>query len=226
MEPTDERKATKKMLEDSFEEMYQEDVEAHKDEFEQIKQNFLKESGPKKKKKRNGILSKIGFVAALVCVIFVVSFIMSDIPEIKAFRYDISEKVNSFFTPKDNYEFLELDQLAEKEGIVFPAFSYLPVGFEMGDVSYKDFGDTYVVNYTLTKEDEYISVMIETYNGDEARSEQFSFNDFERIDKEDKIIALSQSPPYTAVVFMKMYEIRLSTNISREEILKIVDGIQ
>ena len=68
--------------------------------------------------------------------------------------------------------------------------------------------------------------MIEEYNEDEVRSDQFAFHDFERIDMEDKVIALSESQPYSVVVFYQLYDIRLATNIGREEVLKIVEGIR
>ena len=226
MEPEEERRTIKKILDGSFEDMYREDVEDRADEFEKIKRNFLKENTPVKKRKKSGILSKIGFVAALVCVIFVVSLVMADIPEIKAFRYDAEENFNALFSSGEKQTYTELDQLSEREGITLPSFTYMPEGFEMGEIGYNDIGDTYVVNYTLTKGDEYVSIVIDFYNEQEARSENFSFHEFERIEEDNKLIALSENPPYTAVVFIKMYEIRLSANISREELLKIIDGIQ
>lgn len=226
MEPEEERRTIKKILDGSLEDMYREDVEDRADEFENIKRNFLKENTPVKKRKKSGILSKIGFVAALVCVIFVVSLILADIPEIKAFRYDAEENFNALFSPGEKQTYTELDQLSEREGITLPSFTYMPEGFEMGEIGYDKIGDHYNLNFNLSKDGEYISVMIEEYNEDEVRSDQFAFHDFERIDMEDKVIALSESQPYSVVVFYQLYDIRLATNIGREEVLKIVEGIR
>lgn len=226
MEPEEERRTIKKILDGSFEDMYREDVEDRADEFEKIKRNFLKENTPVKKRKRGGILSKIGFVAALVCVIFVVSLVMADIPEIKAFRYDAEENFNALFSPGEKQTYTELDQLSEREGIMLPSFTYMPEGFEMGEIGYDKIGGHYNLNFNLSKDSEYISVVIEKYNEDEARSEQIPFHDFERIDMEDKIIALSKSQPYSVVILYQLYDIRLATNVGREEVLKIVEGIQ
>lgn len=226
MEPEEERRTIKKILDGSFEDMYREDVENRADEFEKIKRDFLKENTPVKKRKRGGILSKIGFVAALVCIIFVVSLIMADIPEIKAFRYDVEENFNALFSPGGRQTYAELDHLSEQEGITIPSFTYMPEGFEMGEIGYNKIGGHYNLNFNLSKDGEYISVVIEEYNEDEARSDKFSFHDFERIDMEDKVIALSKSQPYSVAVFYQLYDIRLATNIGREEALKIVEGIQ
>ncbi len=221
---SDMRKRLKQGIDDAFEAMYQEEVEARQDEYDAIKRKFLAEQAPKKK---YTVLPKIGMVAGFCAAVLILSLVFSDLTRMQALQADGQQQADQFFDGQEEKKaYASIDEVVEQEHVLLPQLHYIPDGFEVSEITFRNMEMLYLADFTMYKGEQYINLTIQNIPQESASSEIFSFHDFERIDKDGKVIAISELPPYNAVVFYGMFEIYLTGNVAREELLKIIDGIQ
>lgn len=216
------------LFDEYADELYAQDMAENPHIYDHMIENFMHRVEEKdiKPQKHWSFVKRFGVCAASIVLILAIAVVVVDIPAVRAFKSGVEESVASIFGVRDKEgQYESLEQLNEKRGINLPLLHYVPDGYaQVGEVTYSEFSGFLAINVAYESDDGYISVLIEGLP-DAAASDFVKLDDYEYIEDENKIIALSQKPPYNAEVYMGMYKYSIDGSLSKEELLKVIENI-
>ncbi|WP_066685063.1 DUF4367 domain-containing protein [Christensenella intestinihominis] len=234
---------TKKKIRKIFEKNIGVIIDDHSDNEENLRRisdNFEKIVFDKDQKSETVRKWKYCFpiVAVIVVCVLIGSFILADIPVVRALKSNIENYLQSVFNDNSSYSedgqlvknFDSLEKLYQNLGYTPLEFTWIPAGFEL--VSIQTTNDTnnnlgIFYEYIKSNTNQFISISIMPLSEVDGIS-GFSYTDgYEKIKLGDMQVFLSKESPYNAILgYHGVYEIGINTDVEKQELLRLIEGIK